>query len=482
MIKKILAIICFLFVLVLVACNNENATSVGNKDDEEVNPEVEEKPERSLEDEEVEGYISELDSISLIDSRETLKEQQGGILVENITIEEEISHEESTSLDSLKTQDIKEELENLINHTQDPPMLYKGFVYLLGSPHYKETIEKAEQFESSFEEPELPYTDISEDDTDTATEAQRGKSIILLDASSSMLLPVDGRVKMDIAKEAVKQFGEVIGQNNDVSLVVYGHKGSESESDKELSCNGIEEVYPLGEYNKEKFEASLETFNSKGYTPLAGAINKAKEMSEEFTEPVTVYIVSDGVETCDGNPVKAAEAFVQESQEREVNIIGFHVDKDAETQLKQVSEAGNGSFYSADNADELNSTMEDEWLPSYTDLAWAHTKAPGPWEILDEYDRFDEDLNRVREIIKSEKSRFDQALQIMKVEELVDRDVIDDVAEIVTDEFRVKLDLMSEFRSEKLEEIDKDAEEIREQVDKWKEEMRQRKQERGDMF
>ncbi|QGS68575.1 VWA domain-containing protein [Oceanobacillus sp. 143] len=301
-----------------------------------------------------------------------MKEQQGGILAADIEPEEEQTESPETTLDESTVEELKDELKRLTKKTKEPATIYKGLVYLLGSPNYKEVIEQAEAFEPDFAEPYLPEPGKTEEEV--MKEPESGKAIILLDASSSMLLPVDNQVKMDVAKEAVLRFGETIGQDSDISLVVYGHKGSESAADKELSCTGIEEVYPMGTYDEAAFEESLTTFESKGYTPLAGAIEKAKEMSKNFAEAVTVYIVSDGVETCDGDPVQVAAEFVKDDEERTVNIIGFNVDQNAENQLKQVSDAGNGEYYAANNADELKITIEKQWLPSDMDLAWAFLK------------------------------------------------------------------------------------------------------------
>src|SRR5690606_8305296 len=90
-----------------------------------------------------------------------------------------------------------------------------------------------------FEDPYLPKPKrVSE----SGNSEEIGQAGILLDASSSMLLSVDGEVKMNIAQDAVLRFADVIGQESEVSLVVYGHKGSEDNSDKKLSCEGIRKI------------------------------------------------------------------------------------------------------------------------------------------------------------------------------------------------------------------------------------------------
>ncbi|MFD2043892.1 hypothetical protein ACFSTA_04980 [Ornithinibacillus salinisoli] len=287
---------------------------------------------------------------------------------------------------------------------------------------------------------------------------------------------------MDIAKKAVKRFADVIGQDSEISLVVYGHEGSESSEDKSLSCNGIEEIYQLDTYEKEKFEASLSTFESKGWTPLAGAINKAAEMSASVDGSITVYIVSDGVETCDGDPVQAAEDFVALNDHRSVNIIGFNVDQDAEEQLKLVSEAGKGEYYTANNADDLKQTIEYEWLPSAIDLAWAFTKAPGPWEILDEYNKYDVDHEKIKIIMQQERDRYNFALNMIKEADMIPSDQHQELKDLIATHYNKRMEDWRELRSAKIDEINAIADDIKEKVSDWTEEMKKRKKERGDVW
>lgn len=457
----------------LSACNNEDVQKEEN-DDLVEEAEAEEKEE-----------LFPVSNLATVDaSRSGMKSQLGGILLEDISLEDEVKMDvEQFSSDNQV--ELNDHLQRLTEETKNPEELEKGLTYLLGSANYSEAIETAEEFLPDFADPELPTAEGSDSDADTVGEKVsegKGKAILLLDASSSMLLQADGRVKMDIAKEAVQQFAEVIGQENDVSLVVYGHKGSESQSDKKLSCEGIEEVYPLGTYDENKFDESLNAFESKGWTPLAGAIDKAAEMSQSLEGEITLYVVSDGVETCDGDPINSAESFVENNAFRQVNIIGFNVDAAAEEQLKEVSLAGNGEYFAANNAGELVETIEYEWLPSRGDLAWAFTKAPGPWDILDEYNLYDVDHEKIRELIQKEDERYDQAISILRGEEMVSSEVINELNDVVSEHYTIRMDELRDLRTEKIDEIDAIADEIKQQVDDWKEEMEGKKEERGDVW
>ena len=67
---------------------------------------------------------------------------------------------------------------------------------------------------------------------------------ILLDASGSMYGQVNGISKMEAAKNSIQKFAEGMPATAaNISLRVYGHKGSNQEQDKELSCKSTDEVY-----------------------------------------------------------------------------------------------------------------------------------------------------------------------------------------------------------------------------------------------
>jgi Ca-activated chloride channel homolog len=187
---------------------------------------------------------------------------------------------------------------------------------------------------------------------------------ILLDASGSMAGRVSGGVKMDLAKDAIRNFVSKLPEGAQVALRVYGHKGSNQQKDKELSCKSTEVVYPLGAYDKSSFQKSLNKFHPTGWTPLAAAIEQAKsDLSGKTGENVEniIYVVSDGIETCGGDPVKAAKELHQSEIEAIVNIIGFDVDNAGQRALKKVAEAGGGKYTTVNTGEDLRKHLEQEY-------------------------------------------------------------------------------------------------------------------------
>ncbi|MEZ5741457.1 MAG: hypothetical protein R3E68_19880 [Burkholderiaceae bacterium] len=70
-----------------------------------------------------------------------------------------------------------------------------------------------------------------------------------------------------------------------------------------------------------------------------------------------VYVLSDGQETCDGDPVRAAGALHGAGVGTAVNTIGLDVDEKPAAQLAAIAQAGAGSYFSAKDAPALRQPL-----------------------------------------------------------------------------------------------------------------------------
>ncbi|WP_306010354.1 VWA domain-containing protein [Bacillus sp. MMSF_3328] len=194
-------------------------------------------------------------------------------------------------------------------------------------------------------------------------EDQKTKNIsIQIDSSGSMNGQVSGGVKMNLAKEAVENFAAGFPEDTIMSLRTYGHKGTGDDKDKAMSCASTEVMYDANTYDQAAFKAALEKFKPSGWTPLAASIKAGyedlKKKAGEDTENI-LYIVSDGIETCEGDPVKEAKALADSDLNVKVHIIGFDVDDAGQDQLKKTAEAGNGKYYTVNSKLELTNTLNE---------------------------------------------------------------------------------------------------------------------------
>lgn len=186
--------------------------------------------------------------------------------------------------------------------------------------------------------------------------------VVALDSSGSMRANVSGGNKMDVAKRAVTSFIENLPEKANAALVVYGHKGNNEQSGKAESCAGVEDVYQLAPVDKNRLRESVNSFQATGWTPLAAAIERSgqafADKKGEGNQNV-VYVVSDGIETCGGDPVAAARTLHNSDVKAIVNIIGFDVGNEDQQRLREVAEAGGGEFIAANSEADLERIVVD---------------------------------------------------------------------------------------------------------------------------
>ncbi|MDV2581456.1 VWA domain-containing protein [Alkalibacillus haloalkaliphilus] len=341
--------------------------------EEEVSPadEAEEEKEVEIEYEEIEEEEE--------NHEDTLSESQEDVVnLDDInpipeTIEELASQMPGPFAGESNPYEVTEELEEKMsllgpmsdNPTDEEYELYLRYVYWLFADDYINPQDVIRKWEfASSGSPELP---------DDRFQFKENYNVeILLDASGSMGAYVGNRTQMDIAKEAIQSFMAEVPEAANVSLRVYGHEGSSSASDKELSCAGIEQVYGFAPYDETEFQEALNQFEPRGWTPLADALEQSREALSEYdasNHTNLIYVVSDGIETCDGDPVKVAQSLAESNAQPIINIIGFHTDAEAQRQLEEMAEVTDGIFATARDEDELKREFEraEEVLKAWED-------------------------------------------------------------------------------------------------------------------
>jgi len=198
------------------------------------------------------------------------------------------------------------------------------------------------------------------------SQAKERNTLLILDSSGSMALILGKETRMSVAKSVIKDWITKFKENENLGLMVYGHKGSNSAKDKAVSCQGIDLFYPLQKVDKEKFNQAIDSFSPNGWTPIAASFLKAEKevFAGHENEINRILLVSDGIETCDGNPVQAAEELKQSNIAVVIDVIGFNVDSGARDQLKQVAQVTEGKYYDANTKEEFWGAL-DQWSKNF---------------------------------------------------------------------------------------------------------------------
>ena len=187
--------------------------------------------------------------------------------------------------------------------------------------------------------------------------------ILAIDASGSMAGKVGAESKMAVAQREAKAFLADLPKEVAVGLVVYGHKGDNTKTGRAESCATSEMVHGF-DAPRAFLNATIEGLRPTGWTPLGGVLGYAGEVIADLppateSDPIApvVLLLSDGEETCDGDPVGQAKLLLEAGVQTTVNTIGFDVDAKTAAQLEQIAEVGGGTFYAADSAKALRARL-----------------------------------------------------------------------------------------------------------------------------
>jgi Mg-chelatase subunit ChlD len=186
---------------------------------------------------------------------------------------------------------------------------------------------------------------------------------IIVDASNSMWGQIDGRSKMDIAKTTLDEVSHWLPDDLDLALRTYGS----TTASEQKNCADSTLLVPFGESNREYVRQAIAGLRPKGQTPIAYALQQAARDFDALKSDRTLVLVSDGIESCGGDPVQAAYELRQ--QGIVVHLIGFGLgtgaDQDAAS-LQAIANASGGRFVTASNAEELKAALAQTVATSFS--------------------------------------------------------------------------------------------------------------------
>jgi len=184
---------------------------------------------------------------------------------------------------------------------------------------------------------------------------------IILDASGSMLQRLDGERRIDIAKRTLSTLVEqTIPPGTGFALRVFGHKQADScRTDLEMP------LAPLDAAGVSATVANLTAMNL-ARTPIAASLALTEQDLKAVRGERIVVLLTDGEETCDGDPAAVIAALRERGADVRVNIVGFAID---DTQLQNSFERwarlGGGRYFNARGESELTDALSRSVSPAY---------------------------------------------------------------------------------------------------------------------
>ncbi len=188
---------------------------------------------------------------------------------------------------------------------------------------------------------------------------------IVVDASRSMWGRMDGEPKMSVAKDILQDVSYWFPEDLDLALRAYGSTSPSDNND----CADSTLLVPFGEQNRYMIRQAIDRLRPLGQTPIAFALREAASDFGSLQDDRALVLVTDGIESCGGDPVAAARQLRE--QGITVHLIGFGMGsaKDEDTaSLQAVAYASGGRYVTAGSAEELKDALEQTVATTFSVL------------------------------------------------------------------------------------------------------------------
>lgn len=173
------------------------------------------------------------------------------------------------------------------------------------------------------------------------------ETILVFDASNSMWGQIDGRAKVDIARDAVERLTQTWPSSRPLGLTAYGHR-------REGDCSDIQALRSPGPMGS-GFLDEVNALVPRGKTPLTDAVAQAADslLSSETGTP-SIILFTDGIETCGGDLCALADRLERANVNFTAHVVGFDLTTAAErASVACLADRTGGLFLAPENADEL---------------------------------------------------------------------------------------------------------------------------------
>ncbi|HUT87585.1 MAG TPA: VWA domain-containing protein [Candidatus Heimdallarchaeota archaeon] len=180
--------------------------------------------------------------------------------------------------------------------------------------------------------------------------------LFVLDTSTSMDESFEDATKLDVAKRILLELVDTTPNGIQVGFRSFG------------GCGRSKLLVPIGPLNRTEMKTQIQGLLSGGATPLAYVIEKAREDFAEVAGSKVLVLVSDGMETCQGDPIAAARSLVAGGYDLRVQVVGYDVAQyqAAREQLKKIAEVSGGMYCDASDSEQLRRALQIAGPVRYT--------------------------------------------------------------------------------------------------------------------
>lgn len=176
------------------------------------------------------------------------------------------------------------------------------------------------------------------------------KVIIILDASGSMWAQIDGKPKLEIARESLRTVLQSVPADDEIGFMAYGHR-------EKGSCDDIELIVPPQAGSASAISAAADSLKFLGKTPLTAAVKQAAEALKYTEDKATVVLITDGLETCGGDPCALGKELEASGIDFTADVVGFGLTADEGKQIACLADNTGGKYIQASDEKALQEAL-----------------------------------------------------------------------------------------------------------------------------
>lgn len=181
----------------------------------------------------------------------------------------------------------------------------------------------------------------------------RDDAMLVFDASGSMAgtdmnNPPTPRIAK--VKEALERVLPEVAATRNIGLIDYGPGPANR-------CDNIDLLLQPAPYSAERIMAAINRLIPAGRTPLTAAVSAAARVLQFPHKPGVVVLLTDGEETCGGDPCAMAKGLRTQGENLTVHVIGYRM-RDTATptgylQSRCLADSTGGLYISVETTDQL---------------------------------------------------------------------------------------------------------------------------------
>jgi Ca-activated chloride channel family protein len=201
--------------------------------------------------------------------------------------------------------------------------------------------------------------------------------LFLVDCSYSMKegLGFGGSQKMEAAKQVLESALSRIPTDINLGLRVFGQSFS---NDPYIDCQQSALLVPIGQGNRRAIIERVRQVHPFGLTPLTYGLMQAERDFRGLEGTKTIILISDGAETCGGNPCEYIKRLSQMGIKMKVDIVGLGLKHEfgARGQLNCIASSSGGKYYDANTAAELVDSISQSVSKAISGRVISHPSKP----------------------------------------------------------------------------------------------------------